>query len=306
MPPELGSDFRWFEGSVKETAHSCAVYLIDYPGTGGTASRARKNCLRDGRKLSCLPCGLIPVFWIEMETPPSIAFHPFSSSHLTVLGVFALAAATIITVTRAGWLRAARVMEFILVGALLLEWPINLWVSWRYELIDSSNSLPLHLCDMAAYLGVVALITRRPEACELLYFWGLAGTLQGLITPSLTLDWPHPRFVMFFMLHCGVVLAALQIVLGRGVTPRRGAAIRAVGWLAVYAAVIGGIDALIRAWGATANYGFLCHKPETASLFDYLGPWPWYIGSVLALSFVLFLLLDLPFMIRRRRQSISI
>lgn len=238
-----------------------------------------------------------------MEAPPSIAFHPFSSSHLTVLGIFGIAAVALILLTRAGWTRVARACELVLAALLLLQWPFNLWVAWRYETIHVSNFLPFHFCDAAAFLGVLALVTHGAEVSELLYFWGLAGTLQGLITPSLTVDWPHPRFVMFFMLHCGVVLAALQVVLGRGITPRRGAVPRAIGWLLVYAVAAGTANWILRLAGFEANFGFLCDKPATASLYDYLGPWPWYILTTLPVSWVFFSILDLPFLILRRRRG---
>ncbi len=253
----------------------------------------------------CLSRLFNPMSGLAMEGSPTIAFQPFSPSHFAVLGVFALCAVTMVVLTRAGWLRTVRVMELLLAAVLLFEWPFNLWVAWRYEFLEAGNMLPLHLCDLAALLGAVALVTRQAEACELVYFWGLAGTLQGLITPSLTLDWPHPRFVMFFLLHGGVVLAAMQVVVGRGIFPRSGAALRAVAWLAVYGVVVGLIDALIHKLGGVANYGFLCHKPETASLYDHLGPWPWYLGTVMALSFVFFSVLDLPFLIIRRRRKLG-
>jgi hypothetical integral membrane protein (TIGR02206 family) len=64
------------------------------------------------------------------------------------------------------------------------------------------------------------------------------------------------------------------------------------------------------AWAAVAatgnaltggNYMFLSERPDTASLLDYMGPWPWYIlgGGLLALG--MFAVLDIPF--RRRRAA---
>lgn len=260
-------------------------------------------------KLSGFAIALCPdaskLFQLKMEVSLPVAFQSFGITHLTVLGLFVLAAAVLIFLTRTGSLQVARPLEVALAAMLLLQWPVNLWVAWKSGTLQAGNLLPLHFCDVAAFLGALALIRRQAEVCELLYFWGLAGTLQGLITPALTLDWPHPRFIMFFVLHCGVVLAALQVVIGRGVMPRHGAAIRAIGWLAVYAVVAGSANFLLRLGGLDANFGFLCAKPPTASLFDFLGPWPWYIGAILPIAWLFFLFLDLPFLIMRRRKLIS-
>ncbi len=50
-----------------------------------------------------------------------------------------------------------------------------------------------------------------------------------------------------------------------------------------------------------SNYLFIMHKPETASLLDVLGPWPWYILSMEALGFVIFFLLYLPWLVKDLR-----
>jgi hypothetical integral membrane protein (TIGR02206 family) len=235
-----------------------------------------------------------------MDAADLPVFHPFGASHIAAIAVLVTLAVTFVVLERTGRVHAVRGCEIVLAALLLCEWPLNVWIAWRWEALDSGNAFPLHLCDLAAYLGALALMTHHAGLCELLWFWGLAGTLQGLVTPALTVDWPHPRFIAFFALHCGVVLAAFHLVIGRRITPRRGAVARAVGWLVVYVAVVGGVNALIRACGGDANYGFICNKPPTASLFDVLGPWPWYIGVTIGLAFVLFSVLDLPFALARR------
>ncbi len=220
------------------------------------------------------------------------------TSHLCVLLLTALMAAGMIALARTGRVGVLVFCERVLALVLLLEWPANVVLSSYTEMDLRGLVLPGHLCDLAAIIGGISLLTRNPLLCELLYFWGLAGTMQGLLTPALQADFPHLRFFMFFAVHVGVVVAALYIVFGARVIPRRGAVLRATGLLAVYGIFAGIVNALLG-----TNYGFLCEKPFAGSMADYLGPWPWYIGSMGLAALVFFTLLDIPFWKRRSREQ---
>ena len=150
--------------------------------------------------------------------------------------------------------------------------------------------VPFHLCDIAAFLCGFALITRRYLLCELSYFWGLAGTLQGLLTPNLPYDFPHPVFLAFFMQHGVVVITALVLPMGLGWRPRQGAWLRAFGWLLLYAVLATLVNLTIG-----TNFGFLMRKPTEASLLDIMPAWPGYIAFLICIGGIMFYLLDLPF-----------
>jgi len=68
-------------------------------------------------------------------------------------------------------------------------------------------------------IDLVALLTRNQRAYELGYFWGLGGTLQGLLTPPLYYDYPDLQFIFFFIQHGGVVAALLYLTLGLHMRP---------------------------------------------------------------------------------------
>ncbi len=150
--------------------------------------------------------------------------------------------------------------------------------------------IPLHLCDIAAFICGFALITRKPLLCELAYFWGLAGTLQGLLTPDLAYGFPHPIFFTFFLQHGVVVITAIILPMGLGWRPTKGAVRRTFILLLSYAAV-----AMTANYILDTNYGFLKSKPSEASLLDLMPSWPWYIPLLVGLAMLIFVLLSLPF-----------
>lgn len=213
-------------------------------------------------------------------------------SHFTVLAVLAAVAALLIRSCRRDPESArSRAGVSLLAFLCFAVYPINqavLSAGGGDPKLDSL--LPFHLCDIAAFICGFALVTRRPALCELAYFWGLAGTMQGLLTPNLHHDFPSPVFIVFFLQHGVVVITALLLPLGFGWRPRRGAAARAFGWVMVYAAA-----AFLVNLALGTNFGFLMHKPDQGSLLEVMGPWPWYVLALIVLAGVLFCLLSLPY-----------
>jgi hypothetical integral membrane protein (TIGR02206 family) len=158
-------------------------------------------------------------------------------------------------------------------------------------------SLPLALCDVA--LVVAAVACWWPGwllGVELTYFWGLTGTLQAVLTPDLGAGFPQLEFFEFVVGHIGIVVAALYLVVGLGIVPRRGAVPRVFAITAAYTLLVGVFD-----WLTGSNYMFLAAPPESASLLSVLGPWPWYLLGAAGVALLLLLLLDAPFRRARRR-----
>lgn len=163
---------------------------------------------------------------------------------------------------------------------------------------SARTSLPLALCNAGVVIASVACWWRVAALVELTYFWGLAGTVQGVITPDLNVGFPHLVFFEYVAGHLGIVMAALFLVVGMGIVPRPGAVPRVFAITVGYTAVVGLVDAL-----TGANYMFLRQPPGEWTLLRLLGPWPWYLASAAMVALVLFTLLDAPFWPGRRRAA---
>jgi len=165
-----------------------------------------------------------------------------------------------------------------------------IWWTYRYmhEGVRLTN-LPLQLCDVTLWATVVACIVQIPIVVEFAYFAGLAGAGMALLTPDLWAPWPSYPAIYFFVAHGAIVIGVAGLVFGK-VCPLRPRAIwRAFGILLAYACVAGTFNAV-----SGTNYMYLCRKPASGSILDFLGPWPIYLLAGAAAALVLFSLLSLP------------
>lgn len=211
-------------------------------------------------------------------------FILFGTDHLFALGgvaVFSLLAYLGAQGARAEALRVVGGTVFALLAAAL----------WLFRLGDgfqASLDLPLSLCDVAFLLCVLCFFRPQPWALVMVVYWGLAGTLQALITPDLLYGYPTKEYFLFFVGHAIIVIGVFFLIgknrqIDLGGFRRAGQAF--VGLL-VYTVTVGLTNALV-GW----NYGYLRAKPDGASVLDLMGPWPWYIVAGLMFALFLFLLI---------------
>ncbi len=192
-----------------------------------------------------------------------------------------------------GWtIDVARVIGVIL-GADAISYTVALVAQGTWSV---TTSLPLALCNVGIVVAAVSCWWRIVALVELTYFWGLAGTIQGVFTPDLNVGFPHLVFFEYVAGHLGIVTAALFLVVGLRIEPRPGAVPRVFAITVAYTALVGAVDVL-----TGANYMFLRRPPGEWTLLRLLGPWPWYLLTASTLAIVLFTLLDMPFWPARRR-----
>ena len=203
--------------------------------------------------------------------------------HIGAMVATAATAAVAVPAARRWPVPVSRALALLIGGTYLVE---HAWFIARGTWSADFN-LPLHLTDVVTIVAVLALWTARPLLVELTWFWGLTASLQAVLTPDLgSADFPELLWWTFFITHSGAVVAALVLVIGRGIEPRPGA-VQRVFAATLIVAVAAGIANLLTG----GNYMWLREKPDAGSLLDFMGPWPWYILSAALLALLLFTLL---------------
>ncbi|MNM97939.1 Integral membrane protein [compost metagenome] len=219
------------------------------------------------------------------------SFEAFSSSHLIILGMLLFSLLLLYGCRR--WFQRpsrSRTGRYILAGILILcELSLNIWYVWGKR-FDVKDTLPLELCSISLYLCVFMLLFKSRFIFQIVYFTGIGGALQAILTPALSYPYPHFRFIEFFLAHFAIILSVLYMVWVEGFRPT----LKSVGITMVFLNILLVLILFINHLTG-GNYMFLSHKPETASLMDFLGPYPWYIVSLETVACVLFLLLYMPF-----------
>ncbi|WP_026582879.1 YwaF family protein [Bacillus sp. J33] len=225
----------------------------------------------------------------------SRTFEMYSGIHLSALAIFILVSIAIFIFRKK--LNHPKWRKAEIGAAISLIWMEGLNHVWMYVhgVWKTGRSLPLELCNIALILCMILLLTRKKVFYELLFFIAILGATQAIITPALTYNFPHFRFFHFFYGHVMVIWVTLYFTWAKGYYPTFRSFIKLIVFINLLLPVI-----LFINHQADGNYWFLRHKPKNHSLFDVLGPYPWYIFT---LESVLILICFIVWIIMRNKKS---
>ena len=226
-------------------------------------------------------------------------FHLFGPGHLIAIGVLVIINLSFI------WLRKSEDQKFkdgvryTIAGILLLS--ESSWHIWNIatDQWTIQRHLPLHLCSIFIWLGIYMLVSKNYRIYEFVYFLGVGGALQAVITPEAGIyGFPHFRVFQTLFSHGTLVTAGIFMTLVEGFRPYWSSFKRVFIWTNLYMVFVTIVNLLIG-----SNYLYTLRKPDTASLMDLLGPWPWYLLAVEGVALVICFLLYLPFLIQDQRAK---
>ncbi len=175
------------------------------------------------------------------------------------------------------------------------------WHAWNYAVgwWTIQTMLPLHLCSLLVWTGALMLVTKNYAIYEFMYFLGIGGAIQALITPDLGIyGFPHFRFFQTFISHGLIVTSAIYMTAVERFRPTWKSIVRVAIWMNIYVVTIYFINTAIG-----SNYLMINYKPNTSSLLSLLPDWPLYVLYMEGIGVITCLLLYLPFAVKDWRNK---
>jgi hypothetical integral membrane protein (TIGR02206 family) len=159
------------------------------------------------------------------------------------------------------------------------------FVYWYYDDVTLISQLPFQICGMLALLNAYMLWRRSYRVYEFSYCMSLSAALQPLLTPDVFYGFPHITFLLSTITHGLLVMSPVYATFVYGFRPTWHSVVFTFVASNIYMLLLFPINMLLG-----TNFMYVMHKPATASLLDYMGPWPVYIlvGELIGLVFFLF------------------
>lgn len=165
-----------------------------------------------------------------------------------------------------------------------------------FESYNIKTDLPLYLCSLIALLIPVFSYYRKYWMFEILVFWIIAGTSQGVLTPDIAIGFPSLDYFRYWIVHLGLLSIIFYAIFVFEMTPKFKSIFKSFFALQLYVVFMVILNFLL-----DANYFYLNQKPESASLLDYFGAWPYYIITTQLIVIPLFIIIYLGFYLFSKR-----
>lgn len=221
-------------------------------------------------------------------------FYIFNTPHIVTIALTIFIAALFVLIGRR-YPQAKNIISWTLIVMIVFSTVAGAADKYANGYLSIDNHLPMHLCDWVIAFVLVTFITKSIYSYEVAYFWGLGGTLQALITPDITLNYPSRAFIIFFINHSSIIISLVYFTFVYKLRPYPASIKRTFIWTQIYFVCAFTVNLILG-----TNYGFIMHKPGQGSLIDYLGPWPYYLISLEIIGLISFFIYYLPFFLKDR------
>jgi hypothetical integral membrane protein (TIGR02206 family) len=179
---------------------------------------------------------------------------------------------------------------------LVCEISMQLWLfltdQWEVE------NLPLQLCSLSTYLALFLFLKNNQKVFNLLFFIGILPPILSMVTPDMVYQFPHYRFLKYFLHHSAIPLAVLYFILFDGYRVPRKAILYSYITLNILAVPIFFLNQQLG-----TNFFFLANPSETKTLLSFFGSGIMYYINLEIVAIMVFIITYIPMGVLTKRED---
>jgi hypothetical integral membrane protein (TIGR02206 family) len=226
-------------------------------------------------------------------------FQLFGPAHLTGIAIIVGVNLFLLFGWKNPTLAAKRFVRYTLATILIVTEILWHWWNWYVGQWSIQYMLPLHVCTIMVWLCAIVLITGNYSPYDFIYFLGIGGATQVILTPDSGIyGFPHFRFFQPLISHGAIVTTAIYLTAIEGLRPHWRSLRTVIIVTNLYMIPIFVLNLILG-----SNYMFIGHKPETPNIIDMLPGWPCYIPWLEVIGVAVFLFLYAPFAVKDWRAK---
>ncbi|WP_252189286.1 YwaF family protein [Rossellomorea vietnamensis] len=229
----------------------------------------------------------------EMQT-----FELFSVPHISVLLMF-VALSFWLVYFRHFLKRYQTVLKWTLFSMLVLS-----EVSWHIWLVSTGlwelGDLPLQLCSVSTFIAIYLFLKQNQKAFYLLFFIGFLPPILSMVTPEMAYQFPHYRFLKYFLHHAAIAWSVLYFIVYEGYRVPRKAIWTGFLMVNLLAAPIFFLNILL-----DTNFFYLANPTESKTILSFFGSGIIYYINLEIAALIVFFVTYVPMGMLVRRERVE-
>jgi hypothetical integral membrane protein (TIGR02206 family) len=161
------------------------------------------------------------------------------------------------------------------------------------------GNLPLHLCSISTFIALYLFLKPSKKAFYLLFFTGSLPAILSMVTPELVYQFPHFRFLKYFLHHAAISWSVLYFIIFEGYRVPRRAVWTGFLLLNVIALPVFFINILL-----DTNFFYLANPTESTTILSFFGSGIVYYITLEMAALVVFFITYLPMGILIKKESV--
>ncbi|MEH7304077.1 YwaF family protein [Neobacillus drentensis] len=223
-------------------------------------------------------------------------FTLFSMSHIVTLILFFTTCCVLIYYKK-NLQPYQPIMKWTLISILLAcEISMNLYVILTNEW-DFGN-LPFQLCSLSTFLALFLYLKNNQKVFNLLFFIGILPPILSMVTPGIVHQFPHFRFIRYFLQHSAIPLSVLYFILFEGYRVPRKAVLFNFLTVNIIAVPIFFLNQQLG-----TNFFFIANPSETKTILSFLGSGIMYYINLEIFALIVFIITYIPMEILQKIEN---